>query len=182
MGFVIQLPGGLAATGAALLGLAGAVKLVRPGVAANALAAARRPGVVGLVRLVGLMELLVGVAWLAWPSTPTGLALAGLYLALLGVGTLLAVRKGSAPPCGCFGSNESRFTVTHASFNVIMVVAATIAAVGGPPESVWHEGVVTVALYAVGLATATYLGYLLLIEFDAVARAPSRASTAAHKA
>lgn len=97
----------------ALLMLAGALKLNRPGSTGNALRAMGLPGADWMVRILGASELLIG----AWALVSGGRLAAGLvglaYLVFAGF-VAVALRRGTAlSSCGCFGRPDTPPSLVH---------------------------------------------------------------------
>jgi Methylamine utilisation protein MauE len=102
----------------ALLGVAGAVKAVRPSDTANALRAAGLPSHRLAVRLGALSEAAVAVAALAAPGRFTASLVAACYLGFAGF-IALALRRGWVlASCGCFGRPDTPPTHAHLVLDV----------------------------------------------------------------
>ncbi len=118
---------------AALLAVAGRAKLRRPAPTGLALARLGLPGSDGVVRLLGVVELAAGAAavlvggWLALP-------VAALYLGFAAVSAAQvrrAARTGEAADCGCFGDSSAPVGWSHVAVNLLLAVAAGVAAAQG---------------------------------------------------
>lgn len=114
--------------GAGLLVLAGIAKLRRPSATTAALRLVGLPEDVRAVRMLGLVEVVVGAAALAvggiWFA-----ALAALYLGFV----VVVVRaRTDATSCGCFGTeDEVPMTSLHLAVDVAVAVAAAAAVLVG---------------------------------------------------
>src|SRR5690348_7783572 len=96
------LEGPFAAT-CVLLALAGVAKLVRPAPTVGALRAVRWPASFLLVRVLGGVEIVVGVVALITGAPAVALVVALLHVAFA-VFVAVAMRAGSpVQSCGCFG-------------------------------------------------------------------------------
>lgn len=149
------------ATVAALLVLAGAAKVRRPGPAADALATLlARPlaGLGGAMRVLGAGEIALGLACLLAPGPLLAALMAGVYVVFAGV--VLRLRRLSAS-CGCFGEDGPPAGALHVGLNLAAAGVAGAAAVAGPaalPALVDRPaGEAAVALLAV--AGAVYAGW-----------------------
>jgi hypothetical protein len=161
----------LASTGAALLMVAAVLKLRRPQPGARALEQLHLPASPVVVRLLALAELLVGAAWLGWPSRATGASLAAIYLLFLGVSIALARGSDQATPCGCMGRDETRTTAAHFIYNGIIVLAAAgSSGLGSPPATGLQGHPLLLAVYLAQLGCTTWLSYLLLTDFQNATR------------
>ncbi|HEV2075232.1 MAG TPA: MauE/DoxX family redox-associated membrane protein [Thermoleophilaceae bacterium] len=151
-----------AAAGGLLL-VAGAVKLRRPEHAAGALRSLGLPGPGSLVRLLGALELAVGLGALVSP----GLAAAPLALLYAGftafVGTILW-RGLPLASCGCLGETETRPSGVHVTVTLLAAVAGGLALVVSPPGVAGVIGADPLrgAVLTLALATLTYVVYLSL--------------------
>ncbi len=125
---------------AALLGAAGALKVVRPRSTVDALRSASLPGTrsgAGPLaapwagRLLGLGELAVAVAALGFGGRAAAALVFAAYLGFaLFTARLLRVAEAGAP-CGCFGAEDSPARPLHVLVNA-MIAATAAAAVAWP--------------------------------------------------
>jgi hypothetical protein len=158
---------------AALLALAAPGKLRRPASTANALAQLGLPRSTGLVRLLGVGELVLAAAvWLR----PTALVLAALAVAYLAFAGFVAValRSGtSLSSCGCFGRPDTPPTVVHLVVVAAAALVAGAAAVTGTASL--HEVVTVGRWYGVplvlGAALTTFLAWAALAVLPRVVAA-----------
>lgn len=170
--------GALCAAAALLLIWSGLAKLRRPGPAAQMLV-----GLVGrpfptqalAVRVLGTLELVVGLSVLVSGGRPALAALAACYLVFAVVAARLATGVRRAP-CGCFGRSETPTGLVHVIVNVIAAAAATagalrpfgaLAGYAGQDGTVLAVGLVQVALLAA-------LTYLVVAELPDVLAARAR--------
>jgi hypothetical protein len=115
---------------------AGATKSTEPAPLATAL---RRLGVPGtaqgprallMARLIGLVEVVLGIAGLAVGGTAVAAAVAVAYGAFTVVVVLAIVRR--LPSCGCFGSRSGPPSVWHAVLNGASAALAVLATAASP--------------------------------------------------
>ena len=88
---------------AALLALAGGLKVVRPAPTAGALRAMRLPSSLPLVRLLGLGEVVVGVAAAVTFARPLLVLLAAAYL---GFAAFVVAALSANTPCSRAGASD----------------------------------------------------------------------------
>lgn len=117
----------------ALLSLGGVAKIRQPEPARSALQGVGLPAAPWLVRLLGLVELLVGGGALAVGGRlPAGLT-ALLYLGF----TLFLIaalrRRDAVRSCGCFGSGHTPPSVAHLLLASVAAVVAALSAVDPGP-------------------------------------------------
>jgi hypothetical protein len=127
------LEGPFAAT-CVLLALAGFAKLLRPIPTAGALAAARWPSSVPLVRLLGVGEIALGLAAVGTANRLLA-ALVGVAYAAFAVFVAVALRTGSpVQSCGCFGETTTPPSTIHLLSNLAMAGVAAAVAIGHVPS------------------------------------------------
>lgn len=167
---------------ALVLVVSGGQKLTTPGPAVQAMRSAGLPRLLPrdhAGRVLGAVEVTVGLSVLAVPEPAAAAALALLYLALAGFVVQLRRRDASAS-CGCFGSASAPPTIAHVVANLTGAAIGVAALVGGVPDivDVFDEGVgVTVpylALLAVG-ASLLLLGPALFGDLARLRRGPAPA-------
>jgi hypothetical protein len=129
---------GIFAAVAAVFGVAGVAKLLRPAPAARAVADTGRPVLVLLgrapvIRLVGLAEVVVAVGAIGWGGRGVAVLVALGWLGLAAVAWELA-ETTPGRDCGCFGSAPSPVTRWHVAVN-LAAAGVAVAAVVRPPES-----------------------------------------------
>lgn len=150
----------------ALLLVSGGGKLLDPGPTAGALRASGLPSSRFLVLLLGVIEIGLGTAALAFGGSPTGWAVAVLYMAfaLFVINALL--RKLSISSCGCFGKVDTPPTLVHVVVNFLAVVVAAWGAITDSSSIIDVLRVQPLAgiPYLVFVAAGTYLLFLLLGE------------------
>lgn len=138
-----------------VLVVAGASKLADPGPIASTLSALGFGGrIVG--RLVGAVEVAVGITAMSLGGTATGVAVAVAYLAF-GAVVVLARRRG-LPSCGCFGARSAPPSIVHVGLDVSSALVAATAVVAGG-----GSGPVAVADGLAGLGGAGIVVALLLL-------------------
>ncbi len=155
--------------GAALVAVAGVAKVRRPAATTESLALAGLPDRPVLARLLGVGEVVLAVTVLATGSRIAVAALALAYLAFTGVSWhLLRTDQGS---CGCFGEVDAPLSRIHVATNVVLAVAAAVAALGSPPAtSSPGEVVLTAAVVATGAALVRMLLVLVPALADGIQR------------
>jgi hypothetical protein len=114
---------------AAVMGVAGVLKLAQPETAARAMKAAGLPDSPLAVRLLAVTEIVVAAAEIAFGNRLTAALVAVYYLAFAGFAALLLRRSGTAPDCGCFGTTEqpSPTTWLHVVMNLLAAGFAALA-------------------------------------------------------
>jgi hypothetical protein len=118
----------------ALLALAGVAKLLRPSPTAGALAAARWPSSLLLVRLLGAGEIALGIAALATANRSLAALVGVAYLAFAAF-VAVALRAGSpVQSCGCFGETTTPPSSIHLVANIVMAAVALAVAIGRVPS------------------------------------------------
>lgn len=118
------------AAASALLVLAGGYKIVRPGPTAGALRAVRWPAGLGLIRALGIGELLLGTAALLTAQAAVSLLVGLVYLGFTAF-VLTALRQGSAiQSCGCFGETETPPSLLHVATDLALAGTAIATALG----------------------------------------------------
>lgn len=119
---------GLVISFLALLAVAGLYKIADPAPTAGALRAAGLPDSVHLVRVLGGVEIGVGVVGVVW-----GGAVAPSMAAMLYAGFLVFViealrRRLPIASCGCLGATETPPTMAHVLVNTAAVITLLIGA------------------------------------------------------
>jgi uncharacterized membrane protein YphA (DoxX/SURF4 family) len=155
----------IAQVAALLLVGSGGAKLFDPDPTAGAMAAAGlRLGRAGAY-VVGLIEIVAGLAFLVFGG-PAGWLLALVYAAFALFVAYALNRHLAIQSCGCFGRVDTPPTVLHVAFNLVAAAAgAWVAASDGPglvdslPASPLEA-----ALYVGFLGAAGFAVYLLLAE------------------
>jgi hypothetical protein len=118
----------------ALLALAGGMKLAQPAPTAGALRAMRLPSSVALVRLLGAVELAIGVGAGVTLSPSLLVLLAAMYLAFAAFVTAALAANRPLQSCGCFGKADTPPSRVHLGLNVVAAVVALVAAVTETPS------------------------------------------------
>lgn len=148
---------GIHVTAAGLLAMGGALKLARPAPAARALRSLHVPAGPATIRLVGLGEVAVAVAVVAFGGAVSFAAQALCYVGFVVVATAFW-RRGELPSCGCFGEVESPPSVLHVVVTAVGALVSAHAALVGAPSPA-HQ---PLAAAAGVLALAPV--YLLLVD------------------
>jgi len=113
---------------AGLLVLAGVAKLRRPGPLGATLRAIRLPSGRAVVRAVGLVEVVVGLACIARPTAALELTLALVYLAFAGVAATLLATGADLESCGCLGEHDAPPSWVHVAFDLAAAAVVLLAA------------------------------------------------------
>lgn len=155
-----------------LLLIAGAQKVFDPSTTSGALKAARLPSSPVLVRLLGLVEVGAGVAFLVWGG-PIPVAVAAVLYAGFAWFVLNAlIRKLPISSCGCLGSTETPPTFIHVGMNLAAVgvlivgVVSPVGPLGGTLGAGWGE----IIPYLLLVGVSTYMLYALLTVLPLVSR------------
>jgi len=153
---------------AALLALAGGVKLVRPRATAQALLDAGLPGSRAVARGIGTVEIATGAWALAAPAAGGALALGIVCLGFAGfLGYVLRVHP-DAGSCGCAGPTPVPPSRLHLALNLLAGLAAVAyATTAAPSFGVWAGSLGWVAVPV--LAGMGFAGWLAVV---AVTEAP----------
>lgn len=153
---------------AALVGLAGTLKLGRPATTARALGEIGLPASAVLVRAGAAVEVAVAAGALAWASRPFALAVALSYLAFAGFVLAALRRRVPLSSCGCFGVRDTPPTYGHLALNLAAAGVAIAVAVGAPHGASLADlgrldgSLVLRAVFVVLAATCTWFAYVAL--------------------
>lgn len=158
---------------AALLVLAGVVKVVRPRSTAQALLDAGLPGSFAIARGVGVVEVGVGIWALVAPASGGAIALGLLYLVFATFLGYVMHAHPEAGSCGCAGPTPVPPSRLHLVLNGVAGSAGlTYAAIGGPSAAIWLDGLgVTAVPVFAGLALAGWLAVVAVTQAPAAFRA-----------
>jgi hypothetical protein len=147
-----------------LLALGGAAKAVRPVPTAGALRSLHLPGPRWGVRVLGALEVVLGLAAVLSGARFLLVAVGCFYVAFA-IFVLVALRSGTAlQTCGCFGSVDTPPSMIHVGLDAALAAACLASGTGGQPTARAFladqpgAGIPMVLALAVGL----YLAYLLL--------------------
>lgn len=154
---------GLVWAGALLLAAAGLAKVFRPGPTGKAIRGATVPGAAflgssGMVRLLGLVEVLVGLTVLGVGGPIPAALLAASYLVLTVVAVIM-IKRAPTTECGCFGASAEPVSRWHIAVNAGYTLVA-VAAVAWPQNGVADELKSTGAEVVPLLGLAVLLGWL----------------------
>jgi hypothetical protein len=127
-----MVSGSLLAVVAGVLAVGGIAKLRAPHATVPMLQALGLPGSAGLARLLGAVEVVVGVSALLFGGwVPAAL------VAVLFVGFTISVMRlrlgGDAVSCGCFGRSSAPPTLVHVAVDAGAALVAFVAAVVDAP-------------------------------------------------
>ncbi len=145
------------AVAAIVLCVAAVAKLRAPEPAAAALAAARVPVSIPLIRLFAVGELAVGASALVFPSGAIAAVVAVMYAAFAVVALVLS-RRGAS--CGCFGASPATASPLHAAISAALALVSTWVAMRPPAGVSWifgraplEAGVLCLGIIAAAYAT-----------------------------
>lgn len=143
----------------ALLALAGIYKVADPAPTSGALRAAGLPASPHLVRLLGLIEIGVGVIGIVWGGPVPSMLGAMLYTGFL-VFVLEALRRRlPISSCGCLGATETPPTVAHVVVNLAALVTLLLGTVFpiGFLGGVFESGLSSAVPFVIFTGGAVYL-------------------------
>lgn len=123
------------AAAAVLLIVAGGPKLIDPIPLANALRSAGLTSGHAVARAIAAVEVVVGLAALAWPSRWTGVAVAVLYAGFTAFVLRALATGGMVESCGCFGKADTPPTRSHAAVTGLLALVGLATAVAPPGGS-----------------------------------------------
>jgi hypothetical protein len=154
----------------ALLAFAGVFKLSRPAPTAGALRAMRLPSRLGIVRALGVGEIVLGLATLVTGARPLLALTAAAYLGFAGFVAAALLSGAPLQSCGCFGQRETPPSAVHLGFNLVAAATLLIAAAGSLPKPAdvladqpWHG-----APFVLLTLTSLTLAYLVLTALPEV--------------
>jgi hypothetical protein len=161
---------------AALLTLAGGVKVVRPRATAQALLDAGLPGSRAVARGIGAVEIATGAWALAAPATGGALALGVVYLGFAAFLVYVLLVHPEAGSCGCAGSTAVPPSRLHLALNVLAGVAAlAYATTAAPSLGDWLGSLGWAAVPALaGMVLAGWLAAVAVAEAPAAFRSWER--------
>lgn len=140
-----------------LLIVTGAAKIVRPHDVTSALVDLGLPRVPAAGLVIGLVEVAVGVAALAYSEA---LVVQGLLYSVFAGWVILALRADvPIASCGCLGRDDTPPTVAHAVLNVLAALVSFGAAVG---HGLVFDSILQVVGQVVVIAVGVFLSYLVL--------------------
>ena len=157
---------------AALLMLAGGVKVVRPRATAQALLDAGLPGSRAVARGIGTVEIATGAWALLAPAAGGAIALGVVYLSFAGfLGYMLRVHPESGS-CGCAGPTPVPPSRLHLVLNVVAGLAAFgYASTAAPAFGAWIDALGWVAAPVLaGIGLAGWLAVVAVTEAPAAFR------------
>lgn len=151
-----------------LLGVGGALKVVRPAFTARAMREMGLPVSATAVRAGALVELAIAAGALVGGGRPLAALVAASY-AGFALFVLVALRRGvPLSSCGCFGADDTPPTAAHLVLNVAAAavagaVAVTGAGAGGLTEITNLEGSMPLRVaFLAATAAAVWLAYVAL--------------------
>jgi hypothetical protein len=149
---------------AVLLVVAGGPKVAQPDSAVRALASVRWAAWRTLVRLLGLVEVLIGLAALLIGGPVPAVLMGVSYAAFSCFVTLALLRGGVLSSCGCFGKADTPPTHTHLAVTLCSaVIALAVAARPIGPSLAVMQSTPAAGLPLLGFAAlGVWFSYLLL--------------------
>ncbi len=170
---------GLLYTIALILVLSGALKVVSPDSAADALTMVLSPLGVRVpdfgVRALGAAEMGLGVVGLVVGGSLVALGIAGSYLGFAAVAEILRRQTDAVSSCGCFGRNDTPPSVIHTAVNLV-AAAIGFAAVVWPADdvsTVLADQPATGVPFVVLVLLGTYLFFLAFTALPKVFAPPA---------
>jgi hypothetical protein len=125
---------GPASVAAALLVVAGGVKLKKPLPATGSLALLKLPRSTALVRGLGCIEIAVGGAALVTDSRVTYWVVSGAYAAFAAFTAWALYTDQPLASCGCFGEPDTPATPLHVLLTLAAAAATALAAANSSPS------------------------------------------------
>ncbi len=151
---------------AGLLVAAGVAKGIAPQAASGALRGMGLPSSALFVRLLGLIEVAIGLTAIVTGSGPAALGLAASYVGFAGFVAIALTRNIPISSCGCFGKDDTPPTWAHFVFNLAGAATAGLAAanpIGNP--SAWLAELNSLAVpYLILTSVTLFFSYILLAE------------------
>lgn len=167
---------------AVVLVVSGATKLGDPAPTTAMLAAVRLPASPFAARLVGIFELMVGIATFVVGGRVTAVVMAATYAGFALIGLRLLRLEDANVSCGCFGRASTRMSVVHVVANAVAALfALACAAVDVPgfvdarPDLPWL-GIPQLGFILMGAALFIAVLTVLPDALDAARRVPRSAS------
>jgi hypothetical protein len=162
-----------------LVVLGGAAKIRRPPAASEALASVHLPSRWWEVRVLGLIEVGLGLWVLLAPGTISALALATLYLGFAAFLTALIVGRVPAASCGCVGQAGAPPSFLHVGLDLAAAAVAIAAATTTVPTlgAVLGDQPLLGVPFLVAMGSAAYAA-VLTVGALSVLRAEVRRSAA----
>lgn len=152
--------GGWLAAGVLVLG--GVAKWPEPDGAMATLHRLRLPSGRVAARLLGVAEVLAGLAIIVIGGQPAAVALAAIYAAFTGVA---AWQRAAQLDCGCFGTSATAVSAGHVATNAVFSLVG-LAGLAAPPtplvDVATDAGVLGTVAGVVLLVTATMLVRVML--------------------
>jgi hypothetical protein len=167
---------------ALLLGLAGAVKVVRPAATRVALRTAGLPSQAWVVRGLGAVEVAFAAVAVIAAGRLGAALVAASYVGFAGFSRRLERASRGTADCGCFGSSSAPVGPVHVGVNLALA-ACTLASVAWPTDGIASIGETPWAGVPFLLLTAllTWMIYVSLTVLPATlaaAKAPAPATGA----
>src|SRR4051812_7814028 len=149
---------------AALVGLAGAMKVLQPASTAGALRALRLPSSYRVVRLLGLVEIALAIAAAASFSRAALVLLAAVYLGFAAFVVAALDARAPVQSCGCFGRADTPPSIVHVALDLCAAGILFAAALTGTPglDAVVPDQPWSAVPFALLVAVCTYLCVIVL--------------------
>jgi hypothetical protein len=169
---VVQMLTGPFAAFSLLLVAAAGPKIVRPQSTLRALSSLGLPGSPAAVRLLGVVEVAVGVGALVTGGRAFAALVAASYLAFAAYVALALVRGGALASCGCFGKPDTPPTRLHLIVNATAAAVAIAVAVNPSTAALAALGTQPLAglPFLVFVGCCTWFTYLSLSALPALRR------------
>lgn len=119
---------------AALIAVAGMAKIGTPSATVGALEASRLPSSPRLVRMLGGLEVAVGVYAIVFGDVLAGAAVVVMYLGFNAFVVNALVRDLPVASCGCFGKEDTPPSWIHVAITVVGMAAGLLAVVSPPGD------------------------------------------------
>jgi uncharacterized membrane protein YphA (DoxX/SURF4 family) len=146
----------------ALLGAAGALKVVRPDTTAKALRELGLPASPTAVRVGALLELIVAAGALVGGGRLFAALVAASYAGFAAF-VLAALRKGTPlSTCGCFGTADTPPTAIHLVLNIAAAGVAAAVAVTGADITTLEGSLLLRVAFLGSTAVTVWLAYVAL--------------------
>jgi hypothetical protein len=134
-----MVSGSLLAVVAGVLAVGGLAKLTGPEATVPMLQALGLPANRSVARMLGTVEVVVGVAAVLFGGRILAAGVAVLFAAFT-VAVLRVRAGGGAVSCGCFGRSSAPPTLVHVAVDALAAAIALVAVVVDPPGQIDHVG------------------------------------------
>ena len=149
----------IASLGCVLLAIAGIFKVKEPAPTVGAMRALHLPSSIRLVRLMGAIEIILGVC-AAVTGSAVAMALVGVAYFLFALAVVAAMKANTQiQSCGCFGKTDTPPSLLHLVSNVLFAIVAIVSALKGEdsfPELLGNQSMLAIP-FLVTFAVSLYL-------------------------